>query len=48
LGHLEDPLNGLIGIRRVGPEVIDHGVVKAQHRDVELADDDIFVVPAVA
>jgi hypothetical protein len=38
----------LIGIRRVGPEVVDHGVVKAQHRDVELADYDIFVVPAVA
>ncbi len=48
LGQLEDLLGGLTGVRRVSPKVVDHRVMKTQHRQVELRKDHVFVVPAIA
>lgn len=48
LGQLEDLFSRLIGKRRILTQVVDHRVMKAQRRDVELADNDILIVPAIA
>jgi len=47
LGHLEDLRNRLIGKNGILAQVVDHGIVKTQHRQVELSKGHAFVVPAI-
>ena len=48
MGLLEDLLRRLIGLSGVYAQVVNHGIVKTQHRQVELRKDHVFVVPAIS
>ena len=47
LGLLEDLLGGSTGIGRVGAQPIDDGIVKLQHGEMKLADEQILIVSTV-
>ena len=48
MGLFEDLLSRLVGVSGIGAQVVDHGIVKAQYRQVELRKDHMFVVPAIS
>src|SRR5512138_2280690 len=48
LSPLEESLGRLTGVRWVGPEPVDHGIVEAQHCDVKLTDNNVLIVSAVS
>ncbi len=47
LGLLEDFLGGTTGIGRVGAQPIDDSIMKFQHGEMKLADEQILIVSAV-
>src|SRR5262245_2761166 len=47
LGHREDEFSRLIGMRGIRAQVVDHCIVKKEHRHMKLRDDRVLVVSSI-